>query len=296
MDDRDSRERGYRCGRKRFRTERTTRPRRSRSPTLRRSHTPDRIQRLELLVDRLPGNANLSSSKWLDKIAQLGKINQWDNNTKIYHMQNRLKGLAKTWYNNLNSYAYTWKEWKELVQKTFPEHHDFATTLKALVARVKEPRETMIQYYFSKLKLLQAWKITSKDAVSCFINGLQDRTLRHGAIAGRYETPENLFTDYLSTITNDTPKDNTQNESQYQTENKGRFDRRRLGSKKRSRPFNERIQRTEKTQQRLGVLIVERRDIYLLSALNRNKNVGNVNYWDTIKKRADKRRILISEQ
>jgi hypothetical protein len=45
-----------------------------------------------------------------------------------------------------------------------------------------------------------ACNITGKHAVSCLIDGLSDRTLRNGAKAGRYETPEELYTEYLSTL------------------------------------------------------------------------------------------------
>ena len=34
-----------------------------------------------------PSVTTLSCSKWLDKIDQLGEINKWDDNLKIFHMQ-----------------------------------------------------------------------------------------------------------------------------------------------------------------------------------------------------------------
>jgi hypothetical protein len=58
----------------------------------------------------------------------------------------------------------------------------------------------MTQYYFGKMNLLQACNITGKEAVSCLIDGLMDRTLQNGAQAGRYETPESFYTKYLSTL------------------------------------------------------------------------------------------------
>jgi hypothetical protein len=50
------------------------------------------------------------------------------------------------------------------------------------------------------MNLLQACNITGKEAVSCLIDGLADRTLQNGAKAGRYKTPERLYTEYLSTL------------------------------------------------------------------------------------------------
>lgn len=131
------------------------------------------------------------------------------------------------------TYANSWQEWKELIIKTFPDHHDFATTLKKLVNRSKQTNESWIQYYFSKMDLIQACKITDRDAVSCLIDGMNDRTLQNGAKAGRYENPEALFTEYLSTRTNDIVVEDI--------EIRERFDRRRLGPKiikKRFHPYN----------------------------------------------------------
>jgi hypothetical protein len=119
-------------------------------------------------------------------------------------MQNRLAGLARAWYNNLTTYAHTWEEWKALLIKTFPVHHDFANTLRQMLNRVKQPNESMTQYYFGKMNLLQACNITDKEAVSCIIDGLLDDTQKVGAKAGRYETPELLYAEYLSTLTTNT--------------------------------------------------------------------------------------------
>ncbi|KAJ8937624.1 hypothetical protein NQ318_003741 [Aromia moschata] len=191
----------------------------------------DRIQKLEEMVERLlrrdshssdrnstmvrmtvkadcipefaPGNPNLTSTKWVDKIEQLAQINQWDEHLRIYHMQSRLTGLARTWYDNLPTYNYSWTEWKALIKRTFPDHHDFSATLRKLVNRSKLATETMTQYYFAKLELLQACEITGTKAVSCLIDGIGDRALQNSAKAGRYETPEHLYEKFLSTLADD---------------------------------------------------------------------------------------------
>lgn len=147
-----------------------------------------------------PGHPQLSASKWLEKIEQLAELNRWDDITKIYHMQSRLTGIAKSWYENLQSYNHTWDQWKEMIVKTFPEFNDFASTLKKLIFRVKLSNETMTQYYFAKMQLLRACDIKDKNAVSLLIDGLRDTTLQTGARAGRFQTPEALYQEYLSTV------------------------------------------------------------------------------------------------
>lgn len=188
-----------------------------------------RIERLELLVERLiqdrssqppppppraliraecvpefsPGNPNLNCSKWIAKIEQLAVANQWDESTIIFNMQSRLTGLARNWYDNLQSYQNTWDEWKTLLIKTFPEHRDFATLLRNLVNRFKQPNETWEQYYFNKLDLLNACEINGKKAISCLIDGIRDPTIQAGARAGRYSTPDELYAEYLSSLKSD---------------------------------------------------------------------------------------------
>jgi hypothetical protein len=85
----------------------------------------------------------------------------------------------------------------------------------------------MTQYYLGKINLLQACNITGKYAVSCLIDGLSDRTLRNGAKAGRYEIPEELYTEYLSTLVAEV----ADNETKVADRRGKGFDRRRLGTK-----------------------------------------------------------------
>ncbi|CAH1369930.1 unnamed protein product [Tenebrio molitor] len=89
----------------------------------------------DCIPEFLPGKPNQSSVKWVDKIDQLARVNKWDENTTIQLMQNRLTGLARTWYDHLTTYTHTWDEWKALLVKTFPDHHDFAATLRQLLNR-----------------------------------------------------------------------------------------------------------------------------------------------------------------
>jgi hypothetical protein len=144
-----------------------------------------------------PGRPNQSSAKWVAKIDQLAQVNQCDENTIVHLMQKRLTGHARMWYDNLTTYTYTWAEWKALLMKNFPDHLNFAVTLRQVVERIKLPNETMTQYYFSKINFLRACNIRGKDAVSCLIEGLMNRTLRNGAKAGRFESPEQLYAEYL---------------------------------------------------------------------------------------------------
>lgn len=151
---------------------------------------PKTYVKSECIPDFAPGNANLSCSKWLEKIEQLGVIYQWNDSFKIFNMQSRLAGMAGKWYDNLRSYQMNWSEWKELSLKTFPDHQDFAEMLRKVLNRQKSPKESSERYYFEKTELLTGCDITGKKAVSCLIYGILDTNIQAGARAGRYEQPD----------------------------------------------------------------------------------------------------------
>ncbi|KAJ8977813.1 hypothetical protein NQ317_000070 [Molorchus minor] len=148
-----------------------------------------------------PDIPGLTSKVWVDKIDQLAQINGWNEQTIIYHMQSRLSGLAKSWYNSLSNYNNSWEQWKQIMLiNAFPEHRDFPSTLKKMLARKKLYDESWTEYYFAKMKLLRRCEIIGKNAVSMIIDGIYDLVIENGAKAGRYEQPEILYKEYLSTL------------------------------------------------------------------------------------------------
>ncbi|KAJ8937701.1 hypothetical protein NQ314_011757 [Rhamnusium bicolor] len=149
-----------------------------------------------------PGIPNLSAVQWIHKIDQMAETNGWNQVTTIAHMQSRLTGLAKKWYDNLPKYDYSWGEWKQNILKAFPDNRDFAVALRTMLARKKDDNENWSQYYFDKMELVRACELPEKHAVSCIIDGIPNEIIQTGARAGRYENPESLFSSFLSTLTN----------------------------------------------------------------------------------------------
>ncbi|KAL1488532.1 hypothetical protein ABEB36_014996 [Hypothenemus hampei] len=117
--------------------------------------------------------------------------------------------MAKNWYHSLTSYNYTWLQWKALIKKTFPENIDYASALKRMLRRHKRPDESMTTYYFEKMELLRICETTTnpgRKSVSCIIEGIDDPVIQNAARAGRYETPEALYEQYLFALEGDSRK------------------------------------------------------------------------------------------
>ncbi|KAJ8958076.1 hypothetical protein NQ314_006461 [Rhamnusium bicolor] len=132
----------------------------------------------------------------------MAETNGWNQVTTIAHMQSRLTGLAKKWYDNLPKYDYSWGEWKQNILKAFPDNRDFAVALRTMLARKKDDNKNWSQYYFDKMELVRACELPEKHAVSCIIDGIPNEIIQTGARAWRYENPESLFSSFLSTVTN----------------------------------------------------------------------------------------------
>lgn len=60
--------------------------------------------------------------------------------------------------------------------------------------------ETYEKYFFDKVRLVRPCEINNKQAVSGTIDGLANATIQTGIKAGRYETPEALYSECLSTL------------------------------------------------------------------------------------------------
>lgn len=147
-----------------------------------------------------PGDDKTNTTRWLHKIDQLAEMDNWSERKTIHYMQTRLAGIARIWYDSLTTYEYSWNEWKSLILRTFPDVKDFATLLRTMLNRKKRREENWHSYYFDKIGLIKACGINDRNAVSCIIDGINDISVQTGAKAGRYDTPEELYSNYFTAL------------------------------------------------------------------------------------------------
>ncbi|CAH1990618.1 unnamed protein product [Acanthoscelides obtectus] len=186
-----------------------------------RKDPDDRLERLEKMVKKLvrgggdnivggeskpgefnPRNMSFPTSVWLNQINEECLQRNFDDRDCINYIQSKMSGIIKAWFKTLGMYDYTWLELKMLITRTFPDNVDFAQTLHLLVDRVKVPDETITQYYFSKMYLLEACKISGVNAVSCLIDGLDNPFWQAEARSSNFMTPEILYSQFLCNLPN----------------------------------------------------------------------------------------------
>ena len=50
------------------------------------------------------------------------------------------------------------------------------------------------------MEMVRGCEVVGSNAVSCLIDGIEDNYIKAGAVAGRYTTPETLYSEYLATL------------------------------------------------------------------------------------------------
>lgn len=143
-----------------------------------------------------PDSEECTVGSWLKKIDQLGEIHNWDERTKSFYLQDKLRGQARKWYNRLDDYDYSWQEWKQMLLRAFPKHRDYASMLEEMLNRKKLPSESMTKYYQDKVAMCFRCKITDSATVSCIIRGLPS-SLQSNARAFQCERPDELYEGFL---------------------------------------------------------------------------------------------------
>ncbi|XP_056648930.1 uncharacterized protein LOC130453296 [Diorhabda sublineata] len=162
----------------------------------------DSSQKNKDIVEAGGKNTKISTSLWLNEINEYCLDRNYDDTACINYLQTKMSGLMKAWFKTLNVFEYTWPELKMLITKTFPDTFDFASALRLLVDRIKRPDETITEYYFAKMYLIEYCKISGMNAVSCLIDGLNDPYLQNQAKEYNFLTPETLYSQFLVKIPN----------------------------------------------------------------------------------------------
>ncbi|XP_045541838.1 uncharacterized protein LOC123723301 [Papilio machaon] len=144
-----------------------------------------------------PDNEDCTVTAWLKKIEQLGDIYGWDDKTKSFYLQDKLRGQARKWYNRLEEYDFTWEQWKQMLLRAFPKHRDYANAIEEMITRKKLPSESMTKYYQEKIAMCFRCKLSDAATVSCIIRGLP-HALQSNARAFQCERPDDLYEGFLS--------------------------------------------------------------------------------------------------
>lgn len=144
-----------------------------------------------------PSGKSQSIDSWLNKVNECRNIYEWDEKQVIHFALQKLTGLAKKWLESLPTVIYTWDEWQAKLKKAFPSEQNYGRLLEEMLNRTTRASESIREYFYDKLTLLNRCGITGRKAVDCVIYGITDKSIRNGAQALNCGEPEDLLS-YLS--------------------------------------------------------------------------------------------------
>ncbi|KAJ8721865.1 hypothetical protein PYW08_004267 [Mythimna loreyi] len=163
------------------------------SQPTRHTRSFQKIDHMNILPDFDPSTKNQRIDVWLKKVNECASVYGWDDKTVIHFAMQKLQGLAKTWYEGLNSVLFNWQEWQDKLMNAFPCEQNYCQVLEDMLKRRSRYNEPIEVYFYEKLALLNQCDIVEKRAVDCIIHGISDRTLKSGALALRSSHPDQLL-------------------------------------------------------------------------------------------------------
>ena len=157
------------------------------------AHGLHNLNQKNILPDFDPSSKNQRIDIWLRKVNECAGVYGWDDKTVVHFAMQKLQGLAKTWYEGLNSILFNWSEWQEKLLTAFPCEENYGQSLEDMLRRRSKHTEPIEVYFYEKLALLNRCDIVGKRAVDCVIHGLSDKTLKTSALALRCTHPDQLL-------------------------------------------------------------------------------------------------------
>lgn len=136
---------------------------------------------------------------WINKVEECAEIYSWEDKEIIHYALPKLSGVAKTWYQGLPSLLFSWPEWKKKLIESFPVRENYAELLTEMLQKKVKYGESLEQYFYAKMNLLNRCHIRGKQAVDCLLYGIDDRTVKIGAQAAEFKEPEQVLK-YFRTI------------------------------------------------------------------------------------------------
>lgn len=148
-----------------------------------------------------PGLKNQTIRSWLKKVNETAQIYDWNDREIIYNALPKLDGLAKRWYESLRTVKLNWAQWQIKLSKSFPDDRNYADRLIEMLDRRSRSNETLEEYFYDKLKLVNHCNINGRDAVDCIVQGVYDNNIRLNAQGANFKRPNKLLA-FLRSISN----------------------------------------------------------------------------------------------
>lgn len=157
-----------------------------------------------------PSKKEQTMTMWLHKVNECASIYGWSGKQIVHFSLPKLRGVAQRWYEGLPSVLFTWEEWQDKLRTAFPSDENYGQMLSDMLFKRARFGESLDNYYYEKIALINRCGIVGRRAVDCVLHGIDDRSVRLGAEAVQFDDPDKLLT-YLRNSKNVKPSDRKSN-------------------------------------------------------------------------------------
>lgn len=140
-----------------------------------------------------PKSKTQTAEIWLRKVNETALIYKLQERQIIFYALPKLSGLAKRWYEGLSSLDLTWKEWQAMILNTFPDDRNYADKLSEMLQRHSRREESLEEYFYVKISLVNVYGIAGKNAVDCIVHGIYDSNIRLNAQGPNFQNTLDLL-------------------------------------------------------------------------------------------------------
>ncbi|XP_063617465.1 uncharacterized protein LOC134790557 [Cydia splendana] len=170
-----------------------------------RSDHVERFPVMNVLPEFDPANRSQTIDVWLNKVNETASIYNWTERQIIHYALPKLAGVALKWYQGLTSLKHTWPEWQVKLKTAFPSKENYGLLLTEMLEKRAKYGDSLEDYYYEKVMLLNRCRITGTDAVDCILLGIDDRAVKTSAEAAQFTEPDKLLV-YLRSQKNTKPR------------------------------------------------------------------------------------------
>lgn len=172
---------------------------------------PDSLNNINNTVPEFdPARKEQTMTMWLHKVNECASIYGWNEKQIVHYSLPKLRGVAQRWYESLPSVLFSWGAWQEKLLAAFPSEENYGQMLSDMLAKRARFGESLEDYYYEKMGLINRCGIVGKRAVECVLHGIDDRSVRLGAEAVQHDNPDKLLA-YLRNIRNSRPQTERRN-------------------------------------------------------------------------------------
>ncbi|CAK1599605.1 unnamed protein product [Parnassius mnemosyne] len=156
-------------------------------------NSSDRYPAINVVPEFDPSKSNQTVNTWIVKVNECAAIYGWSERQIIHYALPKLVGLAQKWYQGLPSLMFSWSEWQDKLRSAFPSNQNYGQLLTEMLACKARFGESLEEYFYEKIVLLNRCLIFGKNATDCILFGIEDRSVRTSAEAAQFTEPDKLL-------------------------------------------------------------------------------------------------------